>query len=90
MVLNTTNEYYEQWKLTTTNYQFFALVDLVKEHSYTYQGDEADPMLAKFDELGCEDFLDWWYNGGNDYLDHKNYLLTEDDIAYLVENVVNQ
>jgi len=86
MVLNTHVVYYEQWKITTTNYQFFALVDLLKEHSYHYQGDEAEPMLAKFDELGVEDFLDWFYNNGNDYLDHKNYTITNDDFQYMEVN----
>lgn len=90
MVLNTYVNYHEQWKITTSNYQFFALVDLVKEHEYTFQGDDADPMLAMFDKVGCEAFLNWFYKMGNDHLDHKNYQLSKDDIEYLVDHVVNQ
>ncbi|MHA1191275.1 MAG: hypothetical protein ACTSP9_03145 [Promethearchaeota archaeon] len=87
MVLNTNVEYLETWKITSTNYQFIEVVDLKSMRSYVFQGDESNEISEKLDELGVNEFLDWFYLMELDLsCDHPNYEFTEGDVQYIVEN----
>ncbi|MHA1274138.1 MAG: hypothetical protein ACTSQS_11975 [Promethearchaeota archaeon] len=84
-MLYTNVEYFEHWKITTTNYGFISIVDLKLERDYSFQVD-SDEIIEKYEELNIDQFLDWFYDNELDLsCDHKNYNLTQEDLEYLEE-----
>lgn len=69
---------FEKWEIKY-NYslQYFHIIDNEDQKSCFYQGDEAQELLEKYDELGTSDFLDWYYDNGLD-LAMNNHTYKED------------
>ena len=87
MTLHTYETYFENWRITNTNYQLIAVTNLKNKQTSCYQGEEADPIDEKFDELDTSEFLDWFYNNELDgNIDHENYTLDKEDLEYIKEN----
>ena len=87
MVLTDNVEYFENWKLTTTNYSFISLVNLKLKREYTFQGDYVNIMLESYNEKALPEFIDWFYANELELsVDHENYELTPDDLSYMLNN----
>jgi hypothetical protein len=71
------DNYHKKELVYNYSHQYFHFIDHANEVSGFFSGDDAEPILAKYDELDIPDFLDWFFNNELD-LACNNYNYVED------------